>query len=120
MSSEQSSVCVVDATGRIVRGAKVASAPAEQELGDATITRGLDAIWPITGALPWQFRIPRLPEADAALRASIARRRWPRGARPRRVAEFEARLNRELFAIADRLWVKDRLNPDEEKLRFSK
>jgi transposase len=38
----------------------------------------------------------------------------------RRVADFEARLNREPFVIADRLWVKDRLDPDEEKLRFSK
>ena len=38
----------------------------------------------------------------------------------RRVADFEARLNREPFVIADRLWVKDTLDPDEEKLRFSK
>src|SRR3954449_8138059 len=37
----------------------------------------------------------------------------------RRVADFEARLNREPFVIADRLWVKDHLNPEEEKLRFS-
>ena len=38
----------------------------------------------------------------------------------RRVADFESRLNRDPFVIADRLWVKDTLNPDEEKLRFSK
>ena len=38
----------------------------------------------------------------------------------RRVADFEVRLNREPFVIADLLWVKDRLDPDEEKLRFSK
>jgi transposase len=38
----------------------------------------------------------------------------------RRVADFEARLNREPFVIADRLWVKDHLDPDEEKLRLSK
>ena len=37
----------------------------------------------------------------------------------RRVADFEARLNRDPFVIADRLWVKDRLDPHEEKLRFS-
>jgi transposase len=37
----------------------------------------------------------------------------------RRVADFEARLNREPFVIADRLWVKDHLDPDEEKLRLS-
>jgi transposase len=37
----------------------------------------------------------------------------------RRVADFEARLNRDPFVIADRLWVKDRLDPNEEKLRFS-
>jgi transposase len=37
----------------------------------------------------------------------------------RRVADFEARLNREPFVIADRLWVKDCLDPEEEKLRFS-
>ena len=38
----------------------------------------------------------------------------------RRVADFEVRLNREPFVIADRLWVKDHLDPEEEKLRFSK
>ena len=38
----------------------------------------------------------------------------------RRVTDFEARLNRDPFVIADRLWVKDQLDPDEEKLRFSK
>jgi transposase len=37
----------------------------------------------------------------------------------RRVADFETRLNREPFVIADRLWVKDSLDPEEEKLRFS-
>jgi hypothetical protein len=37
----------------------------------------------------------------------------------RRVDTFEARLNRDPFVIADRLWVKDHLDPDEEKLRFS-
>jgi hypothetical protein len=36
----------------------------------------------------------------------------------RRVDTFEARLNRDPFVVADRLWVKDRLNPEEEKLRF--
>ena len=38
----------------------------------------------------------------------------------RRAADFEAPLNRDPLAIADRLWVKDHLDPDEEKLRFSK
>ena len=38
----------------------------------------------------------------------------------RRAADFEVRLNREPFVIADRLWVKDQLDPEEEKLRFSK
>ena len=38
----------------------------------------------------------------------------------RRVADFEVRLNRDPFVIADRLWVKDHLDPEEEKLRFSK
>ena len=37
----------------------------------------------------------------------------------RRAADFEARLNRDPVVIADRLWVKDHLNPEEEKLRFS-
>ena len=37
----------------------------------------------------------------------------------RRVAAFETRLNQNACAVADRLWVKDRLDPDEEKLRFS-
>src|SRR3954468_18960079 len=34
-------------------------------------------------------------------------------------ATFAVRLNRDPFVIADRLWVKDRRDPDEEKLRFS-
>ena len=38
----------------------------------------------------------------------------------RRAADFETRLNQEPYAVADRLWVKDYLDPDEEKLRFSK
>src|SRR3954462_1532583 len=37
----------------------------------------------------------------------------------RRVDTFEVRLNRDPFVIADRLWVKDHLDPDEEKLRLS-
>src|SRR4051794_16045263 len=37
----------------------------------------------------------------------------------RRVDAFEARLNQDPLPIADRLWVKDCLDPDEEKLRFS-
>ncbi len=37
----------------------------------------------------------------------------------RRAGAFEARLNRDPVAIADRLRVKDRLDPYEEKLRFS-
>jgi len=37
----------------------------------------------------------------------------------RRVDTFEVRLNRDPFVVADRLWVKDCLDPDEEKLRFS-
>jgi hypothetical protein len=36
------------------------------------------------------------------------------------VAAFEDRLNQDICAVADRLWVKDRLDPDEEKLRFSR
>ena len=38
----------------------------------------------------------------------------------RRVTAFETRLNQDPCAVADRLWVKDHLDPDEEKLRFSK
>jgi len=38
----------------------------------------------------------------------------------RRVAAFEARLNQHPCTVADRLWVKDRLDPEEEKLRFSR
>src|SRR5215213_1978021 len=38
----------------------------------------------------------------------------------RRVAAFEARLNQDPCVVADRLSVKDRLNPEEEKLRFSR
>ena len=34
-------------------------------------------------------------------------------------AAFQARINREPWVLADRLWVKDRLDPEEEKLRFS-
>jgi hypothetical protein len=38
----------------------------------------------------------------------------------RRVAAFQTRLNQDACAVADRLWVKDHLDPDEEKLRFSR
>src|SRR4051794_409481 len=38
----------------------------------------------------------------------------------RRAGDFEARLNQDPFVIADRLWVKDCLDPEEEKLPFSK
>ena len=37
----------------------------------------------------------------------------------RRVTAFEDRINHDPCALADRLWVKDRLHPEEEKLRFS-
>src|SRR3954464_12484439 len=37
----------------------------------------------------------------------------------RRVADFEGRLTRDPLVVADRLWVKDHLDPNEEKLRFS-
>jgi transposase len=37
----------------------------------------------------------------------------------RRVATFQTRINQEPCVVADRLWVKDRLDPEEEKLRFS-
>lgn len=37
----------------------------------------------------------------------------------RRVAVFEAQVNQDPCAAADRLWVKDHLDPNEEKLRFS-
>ena len=37
----------------------------------------------------------------------------------RRVAAFEARINQDPCTVADRLWVKDCLDPEEEKLRFS-
>lgn len=37
-----------------------------------------------------------------------------------RVAAFEATVNQDPYVVADRLWVKDHLDPEEEKLRFSK
>ena len=37
----------------------------------------------------------------------------------RRVAAFQARINQKPCVLADRLWVKDRLDPEQEKLRFS-
>ena len=37
----------------------------------------------------------------------------------RRAAAFEVRLNQNPCAVADRLWVRDHLDPEEEKLRFS-
>jgi hypothetical protein len=36
----------------------------------------------------------------------------------RRVAAFERRINQDPCALADRLWVKDQLDPEQEKLRF--
>jgi transposase len=38
----------------------------------------------------------------------------------RRVGQFEADINQDPYAVADRLVVKDHLDPEEEKLRFSK
>jgi transposase len=38
----------------------------------------------------------------------------------RRVTDFQTRINRDPYLVADRLWVKDHLDPDEEKLRFPK
>ena len=38
----------------------------------------------------------------------------------RRVADFAVRLNAGPLVVADRLRVKDHLDPEEEKLRFSK
>jgi transposase len=38
----------------------------------------------------------------------------------RRVSEFQATINQDPDAVADRLAVKDHLDPEEEKLRFSK
>ena len=38
----------------------------------------------------------------------------------RRVAAFAADVNANPCAVADRLWVKDHLDPEEEKLRYSK
>ena len=37
----------------------------------------------------------------------------------RRVATFQARINQEPCTLADRLGLKERLDPEEEKLRFS-
>src|SRR4051812_50131079 len=51
----------------------------KHELGDVTITRGLDATRPITEALPWQFWIRRSPEAETAVRAALGRLRWENG-----------------------------------------
>jgi transposase len=36
-----------------------------------------------------------------------------------RVAAFQARINQEPCTLADRLGLKERLDPEEEKLRFS-
>ena len=38
----------------------------------------------------------------------------------RRVAAFEVAVNQNPCTVADRLWVKDQIEPEEEKLRFSK
>jgi transposase len=37
----------------------------------------------------------------------------------RRVAAFEADVNADPYAVADHLWVKDHLDPEERKLWFS-
>jgi hypothetical protein len=37
----------------------------------------------------------------------------------RRIGAFEAGINQDPYAVADRLVVKDHLDPEEEKLRFS-
>ena len=37
----------------------------------------------------------------------------------RRIATFENKINQDPCIIADRLWVKDRLDPEKKELRFS-
>jgi transposase len=37
-----------------------------------------------------------------------------------RVAAFEQRINKDVYALADRLWVKDELDPKEEALRLAR
>ena len=37
----------------------------------------------------------------------------------KRIASFVTEINRDACALADRLWVKDELDPEEEELRFS-
>jgi hypothetical protein len=37
-----------------------------------------------------------------------------------RVEAFRQRINADPWVVADRLWVKDTLDPDEEKLRIRK
>src|SRR5689334_9412030 len=89
----------------------------------------------ITPRLMWS--LTRMPAGrPAGTRAIVAARprTSPRMAQPcsyvnridaspddltRRVAAFQVRINREPCALADRLWVKDHLDPEEEKLRFS-
>lgn len=36
----------------------------------------------------------------------------------RRVVAFEAEVNQDPYTLADSLWVKDQLDPEEEQLRF--
>ena len=38
----------------------------------------------------------------------------------RRVAAFETRIHQDPYTVADHLWVKDHLDPDEEILSFAK
>ena len=70
-------------------------------------------------SLPGQASIAdqrcRLAEGSGQIDASGD---WAAGI-TRRVASFQANINQQPCVVADRLWVKDRLDPDEEKLRFS-
>jgi DDE superfamily endonuclease len=97
-----------------------------QAVREVASTLGIDLV-PLPGSSP--DLQPRSDAGGGAL--ALAARGRPRSPLPgqhcqasaedltRRVATFEVRINHDPCALADRLWVKDTLNPDEEKLRFS-
>jgi transposase len=88
----------------------------------ATAARA-EAASPGTTLLPLPAHSPDLTPVEALwrwLREDVARHHCHATADDpaRRVAALEAQVNQQPYAVADRPWVKDRLDPEEEKPRL--
>ena len=121
-------------TGTVLLSRFIHASPREPEAdpvqvgrsGAAGARRARQPAWPSVqiGLVPLPSYSPDFMPVEALwrwLREDVTYHHCHRSAEDlsRRVAAFEARLNRDPCTVADRLSVKERLDPEEEKLRFS-